>query len=331
CQIEFDEGRILLSVSYSLIFLVGLSLNGALLWSVCGRTRHWRTCLLSSSAIQVFFFVNLHCSMMFLTCISMHHFIGVCFPIATVRPRTKKLAFFASGLVWVLATAEILLTLVFARTGVINNITVCFEMTTATQFKVYFPYGLFLAIVGFLIPFITVVICYCSMIKVLHCRAADSISTARTACMRNKSLYILLVVCLMFVVCFLPYHFVRTVYLFVRVSMPGDCHLLNAVMISYNVWKPAVSFNCCANPFLYFWGSGGYNKLWVWLRRKKKRVQPTVLINCFIILNIKIFGNIQLVIKKCLTCETCFLHAAILTRVKVGFKKQMWPEVILNT
>uniref|UniRef100_A0A8C4E4I7 G-protein coupled receptors family 1 profile domain-containing protein n=1 Tax=Dicentrarchus labrax TaxID=13489 RepID=A0A8C4E4I7_DICLA len=302
---------ILLPVSYSLVFLLGLSLNGALLWSVCCRTRRWSSTviyltnlavadllyvlalppLIISNAmgglwpfgnvicksVRFFFFVNLHCSMMFLTCVSVHRFLGVCFPITAVRLRTKKLALFASGSVWILATAEILPTLFFAHTGVINNMTVCFEMTNPGQFKVYFPYGLFLAIVGFLIPFLVVITCYCSMMKVLYCRAADSISTARTARMRNKSLYTLLAVCLMFVVCFVPYHVARTVYLFVRVYMPGDCGLLNTVMISFKIWKPVVSFNCCANPLLYFLCSERHRQnLRAWLWRRKKRVQPSV-------------------------------------------------------
>jgi len=155
--------------------------------------------------------------MMFLTCVSVHRFLGVCFPIAAVRLRTKKRALFASGAVWVLATAEILPTLVFAHTGEINNVTVCFEMTNPGNFKVYFPYGLFLAIVGFLIPFLVVITCYCSTMRALCCRAADRVPNARTARMRNTSIYMLLVVCLMFVVCFVPYHIARTAYLFVRV------------------------------------------------------------------------------------------------------------------
>lgn len=311
CPVSNFYERILLPVSYSLVFMLGLALNGVLLWCVCSRTRRWCSTviymtnlavadllyvlslppLIISNAmgglwpfgnvicktVRFFFFVNLHCSMMFLTCVSVHRFLGVCFPIAAVRLRTKKLALFASGSVWVLAAAEILPTLVFAQSGVIYNMTVCFEMTNPKKFNVYFPYGLFLAIVGFLIPFLIVVTCYCSMIKVLYCRAADSISKARTARMRKKSMSTLLVVCLMFVVCFVPYHIARTVYLFVRVYMPGECHLLNVVMISYEVWKPVVSFNSCANPLLYFWGSRRYReKLQAWLCMRKKKVHPGV-------------------------------------------------------
>uniref|UniRef100_A0A8C3A0Q4 G-protein coupled receptors family 1 profile domain-containing protein n=1 Tax=Cyclopterus lumpus TaxID=8103 RepID=A0A8C3A0Q4_CYCLU len=155
--------RIFLPVSYSLVFLLGLSLNGALLWCVCCRTRRWSSTviymtnlavadllyvlalppLIISSAmgelwpfgnilcksVRFFFFVNLHCSMMFSHGVSVHRFLGVCFPIAAVHLRTKKRALLASGAVWILATAEILPTLVFAQTAEINNMTVCFEMT----------------------------------------------------------------------------------------------------------------------------------------------------------------------------------------------------------
>lgn len=311
CPVTSEYQRLLLPVSYSLVFLLGLGLNGALLWCVCRRTRRWSSTViyltnlavadllyvlslpvlivsnamgglwpfgnLICKSVRFFFYVNLHCSMMFLTCISVHRFIGVCFPIAAVRIRTRKVARFASGSVWILATTEIAPTLAFAHTGVINNRTVCFEMTDPAQFKAYFPYGLFLAIVGFLIPFLVVITCYLSMMKALYCRAADSICNARTARTRNKSLCTLLAVCSMFVVCFVPYHVARTVYLFVRVYMPEDCELVNVVMISFKVWKPVVSFNSCANPLLYFFGSGSHRqKVRAWLWRRRKRVQPSV-------------------------------------------------------
>lgn len=312
CPVTNYYKRILLPVTYSLVFLLGLSLNGVLLWCVCGRTRRsrsgtvvymtnlavadllyvlslppliiadamggmWPFGNILCKTVRYFFFANLHCSMLFLTCVSVHRFLGVCFPIAAVRLRTRKRAVFASGFVWVLANALILPTPVFAHTGVIDNMTVCFEMTNPGDFEVYFPYGLFLAVVGFLLPFMIVITCYCSMIKSLCCRAAHRTLNVKTVRMRKKSLYTLLIVCLVFVVCFLPYHIARTVYLFVRVYMPGNCPLLNVVLISFKVWKPVVSFNCCANPLLYFWASDrNRRELRAWLWKRRARVQPSV-------------------------------------------------------
>ncbi|KAF7660403.1 hypothetical protein LDENG_00282360 [Lucifuga dentata] len=311
CPVTNYYKTILLPVTYSLVFLLGLPLNGALLWSVCCQTRSWSSTVIYLTnlavadlfyvlalppliisnamksrwpfgnvickAVRFFFFLNLHCSMMFLTCVSVHRFLGVCFPISAVRLRAKKLALFASGSVWIVVTVELFPTLVFAHTGFINNETVCFEMTNPGQFNIYFPYGMFLAIVGFLIPFLVVVICYCSMIKVLLCQAT-SIFHARTARMRNKSLRTLLIVCLLFVLCFVPYHVARTVYLFVRVYMADNCRVLDVTLICFKVWDPVVSLNCCVNPILYFWGSDRHRRmLRAWLRRNK-RVQPAVFV-----------------------------------------------------
>nr|XP_005742252.1 PREDICTED: P2Y purinoceptor 3-like [Pundamilia nyererei] len=311
CPLSTYYKRILIPVSYSLVFLLGLSLNGVLLWCVICRTRRWSNTviyltnlavadllfvlalppLIISDAMGNFwpfgnifcktvrfvFLVNLHCSIMFVTCVSVHRFIGVCYPIAAVRLRTRKFAILASGSIWILANAEISPTFVFAHTGVINNMTVCFEMTGPKQFDMFFPYGLFLVIAGFLIPFLVVVTCYCSMIKVLYCGAADSISNTRKQRVRKKCLYTLLTVCLMFAVCFVPYHIVRTVYMFVRVYMPGNCHLLNLAMITFKVWKPVVVLNCCVNPLIYFCSSHPKRlKFTAWLWRRNKRVEPTV-------------------------------------------------------
>ncbi|KAM8902811.1 P2Y purinoceptor 3-like [Spinachia spinachia] len=309
CPVTNYYQRILVPVSYSLVFLLGLTLNGALLRCACAPTRHRSTTVIYTAnlavadllyvltlppliisdaigelwpfgnilckSVRFLFSVSLHCSMGFFTCVSVHRFLGVCFPIAAARLRCRALARFASAWVWLLATAELLPTLAFAHTGVIDNRTVCFEMTNPGRFEVYFPYGLFLATVGFLIPFLVVITCYCSMVTVLYCRAADRASNASTGRMR-KSICKVLVVCLMFVACFLPYHIARTVYLFVRVYLPGNCHLLNVSMIAFKVWKPLVSFNCCANPLFYFLGTDRQRqKLRAWVRRAT-RVQPIV-------------------------------------------------------
>lgn len=311
CPVTSYYQRILEPVSYSLVFLLGLSLNGFLLWCMCCRTRRWRSTLIYMAnlatadllyvlalppliiskalggmwpfgniickSVTFFFYLNLHCSMVFLTCIGVHRFLGVCFPIAAVRLRTRKVALLASSTIWLVTTAELVPILVFAHTGGINNMTVCFEMTDPLQFKEYFPYGLFLAIAGFLIPFIVVITCYCSMIKVLCSRVAVGISNDRTARVRKRSMCVLLVVFLVFVLCFGPYHVTRTLYIFVRAYKAEDCDLVNTVMISFKVWKPVVSLNCCANPLLYFWVCGSHRQeLLAWLRRRKKRVQPVV-------------------------------------------------------
>uniref|UniRef100_A0A3Q3MDG9 G-protein coupled receptors family 1 profile domain-containing protein n=1 Tax=Mastacembelus armatus TaxID=205130 RepID=A0A3Q3MDG9_9TELE len=274
--------RILLPVSYSLVFVLALSLNGALLWCVCwSSTVIYMTNLAVADLLYVLALPPLvitnamgdllHCSMMFLGCVSVHRFVGMCFPISSVRLRTNKTRPLCVRLGLGPGHCGDFTDTGFCAHGC-DECDVCFEMTNPQQFNVHFPYGLFLVTVGFLLPFLIVITCYC-----LYCKAAGGISTGRTARMRNTCAHTLFAVCLMFVVCFVPYHVTRNIYLFVRVYLPGDCHVMNAVMIAYEVWKPAVSFNCCANSLLYISGSGRYReKLRAWLRRRKTRVQPNI-------------------------------------------------------
>ncbi|XP_063060679.1 P2Y purinoceptor 3-like [Engraulis encrasicolus] len=307
CAVTKTYKRFYLPVTYSIVFLLGLTLNGSLLWLVFSRTRKWSCSVvymvnlavadllyvlalpllivsyamddvwpfgdIICKTVRFFFYTNLHCGMMFLMCISVHRFIGVCFPIKAMRYRTKKMAVMASGAIWVLVTVEILPTLAFAHTGFINNMTVCFDMTSPGKFQQYFPYGLFLAIAGFLLPFLVILISNCTMVRILSRQQSDG-SPAGTA-MRNKSVRTLLMVSLIFVVCFGPYHITRTLYLFVRVYMASNCKVLNVVMFSYKMWRPIVSVHCCVNPLLYFIGSDKKRKL-IWSLLCRKRVHPTV-------------------------------------------------------
>lgn len=307
CSVMKTYKWVYLPVTYSFVFILGLTLNGSLLWLVFSRTRSWSCSVVYMANLAVadllyvlalplliisyamedfwpfgdiicktvrfFFYTNLHCGMMFLMCISIHRLLGVCYPIKAMRYRTKRLAVLASSMIWILVTAEVLPTLVFAHTGFINNTTVCFDMTSPGKFKQYFPYGLFLTVLGFLIPFLVILISNCTMVRVLSRQHVDG-SPIGTA-MRSKSVRTLLVVSLLFIVCFGPYHITRTLYLFVRVYMATNCKVLNVVMFSYKIWRPIVSLHCCVNPMLYFIGSDKKRKL---LRTlfSRKRVHPSV-------------------------------------------------------
>ncbi|CAL8347331.1 unnamed protein product [Arctogadus glacialis] len=284
CPLSDYYERFLLPVSYSVAFVAGLGLNVVLLWDVCSRQpqQHrngsgtvvyvanlavadllyvltlpilivsyamgnvWYFGDIVCKIVRFLFIVNLHCSMTLLACVSVYRFLGVRFPVSALRLRTKRAAVWTSGSVWVVVTAEVLPTLAYSHTGLIDNQTVCFEMTEPRQFNLYFPYGIFLA--------------------------SSPIGAANT---RNKSLRTRWCASIFFVLCFVPYHVVRTVYLFVRVYMVDDCHELNVVVIALKIWQPLISLNCCANPLLFFLGSGRYRKkLRTWLCSRNTRVLP---------------------------------------------------------
>ncbi|XP_029473237.1 P2Y purinoceptor 3-like [Rhinatrema bivittatum] len=283
CPLNENYKHILLPLVYSLVFLLGLPLNGAVLWLACCRTKDW-TCstiylvnlaladllyvcalplLVINYALRDFwpfgellcrlerylFYANLYGSILFLTCISVHRFLGVCYPIQFIHFRTRKLAILGTTIAWIVVAIELLPTFLYARTGTRNSRAVCYDLTSPDNFGNYFAYGITLTVTGFLLPFCIISLCCGLMIRSLI--QTDEASGVDTG-LRSKAIRTILLIFGLFVVSFLPFHITRTIYLFVRVYSIGNCSLLQRVSISYKIWRPLVSCNSCFNPLLYF-------------------------------------------------------------------------------
>ncbi|XP_041125870.1 P2Y purinoceptor 3-like [Polyodon spathula] len=284
CLVSEDYKRILLPLTYSVVFVVGLLLNGVVLWMMCCRTKYWSCSMIyltnlavadllnvlplpllivyycmddrwmfggvACKLVRFFFYASLYASILFLTCISVHRFLGVCYPIRCIDYTTKKIAILGSVIAWILVVVQVFPTLKFSNTGLINNQTVCYDLTEPHNFNQYFPYGIALNITGFLIPFAIISMCSCSMIRTLS-KFEESITVGKES--RRKSIRTIVVVCIIFAICYVPFHVTRTIYMFVRVYMPlKDCSVLNFVTMSYKIWRPIVNFNSCINPVLFF-------------------------------------------------------------------------------
>ncbi|RXM31366.1 hypothetical protein EOD39_7089 [Acipenser ruthenus] len=284
CSVSEDYKQILLPLTYSVVFVVGLLLNGVVLWMMCCRTKKWSCSMIyltnlaladllnvlslpllivyycmddrwmfgavACKLVRFFFYASLYASILFLTCISVHRFIGVCYPIRCVDYTTKKIAIVGSVIAWILVVVQVFPTLMFSNTGLINNQTVCYDLTEPHNLNQYFPYGIALNITGFLIPFAIISICYCSIIRTLS-KSEESITVGNQ--IRRKSIRTIVVVCIIFAICYVPFHITRTIYMFVAVYMPlKDCSVLKFVMMSYKIWRPIVNFNSCINPVLFF-------------------------------------------------------------------------------
>lgn len=284
CPLVESYKYILLPLTYSSVFVLGLLLNGAMLWLSCCRAKGW-TCTtiylvnlavadllylfslplliinyilqdtwpfgeLLCKLVRFLFYTNLYGSILLLTCISVHRFLGVCYPIRSLPYRTRRLAAAGAATSWALVFLQLLPTSIYARTGVINNHTVCYDMTSPENLSSYYPYGMALTTSGFLFPFLIILVCYCLMIRSLTQHTGDTNPTSSAA--RAKSIRTILLVCGLFAVCLLPFHITRSIYLFIRVYRVADCQLLQRWSLLYKIWRPLVSLNSCINPLLYF-------------------------------------------------------------------------------
>ncbi|EMP32730.1 P2Y purinoceptor 3 [Chelonia mydas] len=305
CPLEESYKHILLPFAYSVVFMLGLLLNGAMLWLCCCHTKEW-TCtaiylvnLAAADLLYIFslpllivnyamediwlfgellcktvrflFYNNLYGSILLLTCISVHRFLGICYPIRSLAYKTRRLAVIGTAISWILVLLQLLPSLIYARTGFINNRTVCYDLTSPDNFSNYYLYGMVLTMSGFLCPFLIILICYCLIIRSLIQSTGNTSLTSSAA--RAKSIRTILLVCGLFAVCLVPFHITRTIYLYVWVHWKADCHLLQGATLFYKIWRPLVGLNSCFSPLLYFL-SGQTNTVRQILERRLHKVDP---------------------------------------------------------
>ncbi|CAL8356381.1 unnamed protein product [Merluccius merluccius] len=291
CRFNEEFKYILLPVSYSLVFVVGLLLNSMALWMFFAKMRPWNTStvfmvhlslsdflyvlslptliyyyanrshwpfgVFACKSVRFLFYANLYCSILLLTCISVHRYIGICHPIKARRLVKPRHAHLVCGLVWAVVTACLVPNFIFVTTSRRDNDTLCHDTTSHGSFDEYVDYSSVVMVLLFGVPFLVIVVCYCLMARTL-CRPRKGLSqSSQGSSSRRKSIKMIVVVLVVFAVCFVPFHITRTLYYTSRV-LHLDCTVLNIVNFAYKITRPLASANSCIDPILYFLAGDQY-------------------------------------------------------------------------
>ncbi|MBZ3872470.1 P2Y purinoceptor 4 [Sciurus carolinensis] len=299
CWYSEDYKQVYLPVTYSAIFLLGLPLNSAVLWLCWRQAKPWSCattylvnlmvadllyvltlpflvatyCLddawpfgeLLCRLVRFLFYCNIYSSILLLTCISVHRFLGVCHPLRSLPYRTRRHARLGAAASWALVVLLLLPTLVFSHTDHVNGQTICYDTTNPEKFDEYFSYSMALMLSGFVLPSAVILVCYSLMLRTLATPEEALERTGSSA--RAKSMRTILLVCGLFTLCFVPFHLARSFYLAVRFLRSQDCQLLTAASLASKIWRPLVSMSSCLNPILYFLLGGNRVKLLQRLRQ----------------------------------------------------------------
>ncbi|KAI5099933.1 P2Y purinoceptor 3-like [Silurus meridionalis] len=222
CSNDESYKYIILPLCYSLTFLLSVGLNSTVLLRSYRGGHRWNSSLiymvnLASTdlmyslslpllvasyvmhdnwvfgdfmcrLVRFLFYFNLYCSIFFLTCISVHRYMGICHPIKTITLESKRAAKSTCAMVWVVVFLLTCPIFRFAQTGDmprvdgrgtntttesgINHVRSktyknCFDVATDTEFSEYIPYGIVLHLLGFFVPFTVIAWCYSQVVRTI--------------------------------------------------------------------------------------------------------------------------------------------------------------------
>ncbi|XP_030623544.1 P2Y purinoceptor 1 [Chanos chanos] len=205
----------------------------------------WRFGQAACKLIRFSFNMNLYGSIGFLTCISLYRYLGIVHTLKVNGRITVGHSIAVSSLVWLLVFLQSLPELLFEKTS--RNITKCYDTTSNRQIQNYMKYSIGHTIIGFVIPLIILLVCYGHIALVLATKKNVE------ALLKSRCLRLVLILVLLFSVCFIPFHIFRNLNLSTRLSkLQNMCRKWYAnVYIANQISHGLACMNSAIDPLLY--------------------------------------------------------------------------------
>uniref|UniRef100_A0A8C5K047 F2R like trypsin receptor 1 n=1 Tax=Jaculus jaculus TaxID=51337 RepID=A0A8C5K047_JACJA len=273
---------VFLPVIYTIVFVIGLPSNGMALWVFLFRTKkkhpaviymgnlaladllsviwfplkiayhlHGNDWTYGNTLCKVligFFYGNMYCSILFMTCLSVQRYWVIVNPMVHPRKQTHIAVGVSLG-IWLLITLVTVPLYVMKQTIYIPalNITTCHDVLPEhVLVGDMFNYFLSLAIGVFLFPALLTASAYVLMIRTLRSSAMDKHSEKK----RQRAIRLIVTVLAMYLICFTPSNLLLVVHYFL-IRSRGQSH----VYALYIVALCLSTLNSCLDPFVYYFVS----------------------------------------------------------------------------
>ncbi|XP_049891159.1 G-protein coupled receptor 20 [Epinephelus moara] len=274
---DFYAVWVSLMVCNCLMLVVGVVLNSLALYVFCGASTHSSAsvvytmnlavadllvalslparialyhsggrCVACSYVHTFSYFVNMYCSILFLTSICIDRYLAVVHASSTLhRCRTTGTARCVSATVWFIAVV----------------VTYSFQ-TTALEFSsscVLLPALFYLTILEFLLPLLAVVgftlrvACFLS--------SSHGPMPQQSRARRARAVRLLATVLVVFTICFTPFH-VRQVLVYFRVKVRGEGLSQAGHILAYHITVTLSSLNSCLDPVVYCFVTDSFKRVW---------------------------------------------------------------------
>ncbi|NXA86348.1 CLTR2 protein, partial [Melanocharis versteri] len=192
-------------------------------------------------------YLNMYCSIYFLTVLSVVRFKAIVHPFKHGKVTNPRYARITCAAIWifVLAAASPLLN---KGVGGYSNPVKCLDLDPSSTQRLLMMNS-FVLVVGFILPFCTIVFCYIFAVRaLLKSRAPQS---RRVIC-HKKAVVTIIITLILSLTCFLPYHILRTVHLMYSGCSWANLHKALVVTLCL------AAMNSCLDPILYYFAAENF-------------------------------------------------------------------------
>lgn len=249
------------------IFMVNLLISDLML--VCSlpfraayylMESHWVFGDITCRIIGFVFYVNMYGSIYFLMVLSIFRFVAIIKPYDYVYLQSNQGACLVCGFIWLLVLIASIPLLDAGTSQDPSGQIKCLELDVS-QIKSIITLNKAALCLGFVLPFVVISVCYLiAARKLLQLRNVPGRQKP------NKSCALVIIVLIIFLVCYMPYHVMRTVFLEAerQVQKNGyeSCQFIRFVRKAAVVTHCLAAANSCLDPLLYFFVGESFWSFW---------------------------------------------------------------------
>nr|XP_032830518.1 2-oxoglutarate receptor 1-like [Petromyzon marinus] len=199
--------------------------------------------------VVFFFYANMYGSIYFLTCISVERWQVIERPLRSLsRRRSLMRAKLVSVALWFLALVPQAGMPFIFHTFEHKNQTRCLSFNQPWLMRNFNVWNAVEMVLGFLLPFGIMLVFHVRIARKLLCSSTNP----RLLQTRKRAAHFMIVILLIFAICFIPVHIMRSLLIAVKLLVPKNCGLHQMVAQVFYWCLLLSSCNCIMDPLILF-------------------------------------------------------------------------------
>ncbi|XP_051534928.1 cysteinyl leukotriene receptor 2-like isoform X2 [Myxocyprinus asiaticus] len=226
---------------------------------------HWAFGDITCRIMSYVLYINMYGSIYFLMVLSVVRFVAIVKPFKYIHWQSSRRAWIVCIIVWLIVS---LASIPLLRAGTYQDQfgrTRCLELDSS-MLKTIIVLNWGVLFLGFVMPFVVISVCYIFAAFYLL-KLKKTRPNQRSQFNHKKSCSLVIIVLLIFLTCFMPYHVVRSLFLeaemdVTKTSYGGSCHYIQRLREAAVITHCLASGNSCLDPLLFFFVGENFINFW---------------------------------------------------------------------